>query len=78
MLADFEQLHSVRLDLDQESKLKHKLDIKHHNFIDSLRTTKASREISDRKIKLNLLILIQILPITSKNTPKISKHNLPN
>lgn len=42
MLADFEQLHSVRLDLDQESKLKHKLDIKHHNFIDSLRTTKAS------------------------------------
>jgi hypothetical protein len=42
MLADFEQLYSVRLDLDQESKLKHKLDIKYHNFIDSLRTTKAS------------------------------------
>lgn len=78
MLADFEQLYSVRLDLDQESKLKHKLNIKHHNFIDSLRTTKTSRQIPDRKIKLNLLILIQILPITSKNTPKISKHNLAN
>lgn len=76
MLANFEQVGTGRFDLDRKPKLEPKLDIKYHNLIQGLRTTEASGEIADRKIKLNLLILIQCLLTTSENTPKISKDDL--